>query len=52
MPSYQALSVREEVTNLIDENEKEICLLQDLYNVHKGLLDQRNLTKDMKQLHE
>jgi predicted RNA-binding protein with EMAP domain len=51
MPAHQALSERKEVTELINENEEEMRLLQDLYIEHKELLDQDKLNEDLEQLH-
>jgi len=51
-PCSQAASEKTELLAGLTEYEKDINLLESLYNNNKGLLDQQNLDTDLKELAE
>ena len=51
-PCSQVASEKAELLAALTEYEKDINLLESLYNDHKELLDQHNLDNDLKELTE
>ena len=51
-PCSQVASEKAELLAALIEYEKDINLLESLYNDNKGLLDQQNLDTDLKELAE
>ena len=51
-PSSQVASEKAELLAALAEYEKDINLLESLYNNNKELLDQQNLDTDLKELAE
>ena len=46
----QAMSEKQEILDLLQENQEEMDLLAGLYNEHKEHLDQTKLTHDLERL--
>jgi hypothetical protein len=46
----QAVTENEEIADLLEENKAEVDFLIKIYNSHKELLDQHELTEDLEQL--
>ena len=51
-PCLQAASEKAEVRTALSECEKDIALLESIYNNNKEFLDQQNLAADLKELKE
>src|SRR5258708_7049021 len=51
-PCLQAVSEKAELSAALTEYEKDINLLESLYNNNKELLDQQNLYNDLKEVAE
>ena len=51
-PCFQVASEKAELLAALTEYEKDINLLESLYNNNKELLDQQNLDTDLKELAE
>ena len=46
----QAMTERQDIVDLLQENQEEMNLLADLYNEHKECLDQSKLAQDLERL--
>ena len=46
----QAMSEKQDIIDLLQENQEEMDLLAGLYNQHKEHLDQTKLTHDLERL--
>ena len=44
------MSEKSEIADLMEENEEEMQLLHSLYNKHRELFDQTELTEDLERL--
>ena len=44
------MSEKQDILDLLEENEAEMDLLAQLYNEHKECLDQAKLTQDLERL--
>jgi len=52
-PAYlQAMSEKQDILDLLQENQAEMDLLAEIYNEHKERLDQTKLTHDLERLRE
>jgi len=48
----QAMLEEQEIVDLIEENQEEMDLLAEIYNEHKELFDQCNLTQDLERFQQ